>query len=95
MAFLQVNAFTVGNGQKERYSEKSTTILFLYSEDYFLSKSIYDELQSDSIRECSSLSLTAYKDSPTEDKTPLLKENFDLSNWKSIKNLLSEEYKQR
>ena len=70
-------------------------ILFLYTEDYFLSKSIYDELQSDSIRECSSLSLTAYKDSPTEDTTPLLKENFNLSNWKSIKNFLSEEYKLR
>ena len=68
-------------------------ILFLYTEDYFLSKSVYDELQDDSIRECSSLSLTVYKDSPSEDPAPLLKEKFNLSNWKSIKNFLSEGYK--
>ena len=68
-------------------------ILFLYTEDYFLSKSINDELQNDSVRECAALSLTAYKDSPTEDTTPLLKEKFDLSNWKSVQNFLSEEYK--
>ncbi len=68
-------------------------ILFLYTEDYFLSKSIYDELQNDSIRECSSLSLIAYKDSPAEDSSPLLREKLDLSNWRSIKNFLSEEYK--
>ena len=70
-------------------------ILFLYTEDYFVSKSIYDELQTDSIRECAALSLTAYKDSPFEDTAPLLREKFNLSNWKSIKNFLSEENKLR
>lgn len=68
-------------------------ILFLYTEDYFVSKSIYDELQNESIRERAALSLTAYKDNPFEDISPLLRENFNLSNWKSIKNFLSEENK--
>jgi hypothetical protein len=70
-------------------------ILFLYTEDYFLSKSLYDELQNESVRKCSSLSLTAYKDNPSEDITPLLKENFNLSNWRSINNFLSKKYKLR
>lgn len=63
-------------------------MLFLYTEDYFVSKSIYDELQNESIRECAALSLTAYKDTPFEDTSALLREKFNLSNWKSIKKLL-------
>ena len=70
-------------------------ILFLYTEDYFASKSIYDELQNDSVRECASLSLTVYKDSHFEDVAPSLREKFNLSNWKSIKNFLSEDNKLR
>lgn len=69
-------------------------IVFLHTEDYYLSKSIYEKVQSEDFRNCSAKSLIAYK-SPFEDTYAKLCEEFDLSNWRNIDNLLSEEYKLR
>lgn len=69
-------------------------IIFLHTEDYYLSKTVYDKVQSQEIQTCSAKSLIAYKSSFENTYAELCKE-FDLSNWKSIDNLLSEQYKVR
>lgn len=69
-------------------------IIFLYSEDFFLSKSIVDEILKDkALQSVINQTPVAYSDTPFLNPIDGAKEVFDLNNWDLIPNLLSEEYK--
>ncbi len=71
-------------------------IIFLYSEDVFLSKKIPKEiLEHDRLIEVCQQSSVAILDNPLVDVTEALKEEYDLSRMNEIPNLLSEQYKLR
>ena len=71
-------------------------IIFLYSEDVFLSKSIPKEiLKHDRLIEISQQSSLAILENPFVDAREGLKEIYDLSKMNEIPNLLSEQYKLR
>lgn len=71
-------------------------IIFLYSEDVFLSKSIPKEiLESNRLIEVSQQSSVAILKNPLVDTIDALKEEYDLSKMSEIPNLLSEKYKLR
>jgi len=71
-------------------------IIFLYSEDVFLSKNISKEiLKNDRLIEVSKQSSVAILDNPFVDARDGLKEIYDLSKMNEIPNLLSEQYKLR
>ena len=66
-------------------------IMFLYSEDYFLSKQLNNKLDLNCLKLVSGKSLDGFR---FEDESPYPSalNEFDLSKWKSIPNLLDVEY---
>jgi hypothetical protein len=67
-------------------------IVFLYSEDFFLSKKIREEVMTDeNLKEVSGRTGSSII-SRDENILDVLKENYDLSNVKNIPNLLSSDY---
>ncbi len=69
-------------------------MILLYSEDYFFSPTIQQIMGGEEITKIAALT-SDYTRTANENPYDGLKENFDLSNWKSIPNLLSEENKLR
>lgn len=69
-------------------------LIFLYSEDYFLSRDISEKVDLNQFKEVASKTPIVWNTSPVV-KTASLKKEFSLKNWNSIPNLLSEKYKLR
>lgn len=69
-------------------------LAFLYSEDYFMAKDIRDKIDLQELNEVANTTPVIWNDAPIRD-TKVLADKFNLSNWKSIPNLLSPELKHR
>lgn len=69
-------------------------LVFLYCEDYYLSKTLESKVDLKKLRNVASLRTVGWSDKmPTSMK--IYSEEFNLSKWRSIPNLLSESYKVR
>ena len=69
-------------------------LIFLYTEDYFMAKEIHNKIDLQILNETVNRMPVIWNTSPIKD-TKMLGVKFNLSNWPSIPNLLSEEYKLR
>lgn len=69
-------------------------LIFLYSEDYFMAKDIKTKVDLSALNEIANRTPVIWNTSPIRD-THVLSEQFNLSNWECIPNLLSEQYKLR
>lgn len=69
-------------------------LIFLYSEDYFLSKNISEKVDLNPFKNVASKMPLVWDTTPVV-KAEILKNEFSLNCWNSIPNLLSEEYKLR
>lgn len=69
-------------------------LIFLYTEDYFMAKELQDKIDLQILNEVVNRTPVIWSLSPIKD-TKMLGEKFNLINWPSIPNLLSEEYKLR
>lgn len=66
-------------------------LIFLYSEDYFMSKEVKNMIDLRKINDLANLTPMILSSSPIHD-TRVLADRFSLANWNSIPNLLSEKY---
>lgn len=69
-------------------------LIFLYTEDYFMAKEIHKKIDLHVLNEVVNTTPIVWDSSPIRD-TKILGERFNLSNWASIPNLLSREYRIR
>ena len=69
-------------------------MVFLYSEDYFLAGDISERLDLSALKETASITQNLVSLKPISNASAI-SEHYSLANWKSIPNLLSEEFKIR
>ena len=69
-------------------------LVFLYTEDYFMAKELRGKIDFKVLKETVNIMPIIWDTAPISD-TKVLSEKFNLSNWMSIPNLLSPEYKLR
>ena len=66
-------------------------LIFLYSEDYFFSKTIKDKIDTDCLRRIAGI-MPQYYTFETKEPRELLSGDFRLDKWNSIPNLLDRTY---